>query len=674
MKASNSIRITTTTSEAMASTLIPFGELVPSSANVRRTARSNNIAALAASIEELGVLQNLVVFPNQQGLYEVDAGGRRYEAIKLLVEEGKLPDDFQVPCRVINPRDATAASLAENFMREAMHPADEFEAFLKLTNEGHTIDSIADAFGVTPLVVERRLKLAAAAPELIEEFRENEISTDQLIALCACDDHCRQLEVWNRHKGSWNCEPRYLRQAVLADREIEIMKEPRVAFIGGIEVYQEAGGKVRRDLFSDVNSGFLCDEPLLDKLVVDKLDETAEALRAEGWGWVEVWPRYECVARSRLGIAPSTVVLSENARVKVAELEKERGSLAPQVEEYQGRMDEWSQEERARYLEKYKRLSEIGWELRAIDEANICYAPDVKKNSGAIVAYDHGELRVERGLVRAVDRKAVVEAAGDSNAVTGGRETESAGRNANALSEALRCSLLGHRNLAAQVAVSNRPDVAKILLACWSVKEIRERDYCYGAELLVPTDLKIGERYGLTRTHHAITDEPGKEKEQEFAKACKAAVEHLPTDDGELWDALAGSTSDDLDRLIAFGIARSVSLAPTHVGLTAKLLNTLGFDMASHFQTTAANYLGRVSKPLMVEALAEAGPLDDEDKTALLALKKGKLAETAESRLSGTGWVPSLIRTPTPTPTKSAAPAKKKPRGGRKASSSKASA
>lgn len=29
------------------------------------------------------------------------------------------------------------------------------------------IDRIADAFGVTPLVVERRLKLAKAAPELI---------------------------------------------------------------------------------------------------------------------------------------------------------------------------------------------------------------------------------------------------------------------------------------------------------------------------------------------------------------------------------------------------------------------------------------------------------------------------------------------------------------------------
>ncbi|MBD4165478.1 chromosome partitioning protein ParB, partial [Xanthomonas citri pv. citri] len=72
-----------------------------------------------------------------------------------------------------------------------------FDAFSALVDENWTIDRIADAFGVTPLVVERRLKLAKAAPELIERFRAGELSTDQMIALCATDDHAVQVEVWN---------------------------------------------------------------------------------------------------------------------------------------------------------------------------------------------------------------------------------------------------------------------------------------------------------------------------------------------------------------------------------------------------------------------------------------------------------------------------------------------
>jgi ParB family chromosome partitioning protein len=46
--------------------------------------------------------------------------------------EKKIAADFAVPCQVHQGNDATEISIAENAVRWAMHPADEFAAFKKL--------------------------------------------------------------------------------------------------------------------------------------------------------------------------------------------------------------------------------------------------------------------------------------------------------------------------------------------------------------------------------------------------------------------------------------------------------------------------------------------------------------------------------------------------------------
>ena len=66
------------------------------------------------------------------GKYEVVAGGRRFAALQRLAKEKKVPKTFAVPCHVVDPATATEASLAENIIRVAMHPADQFMAFQQL--------------------------------------------------------------------------------------------------------------------------------------------------------------------------------------------------------------------------------------------------------------------------------------------------------------------------------------------------------------------------------------------------------------------------------------------------------------------------------------------------------------------------------------------------------------
>lgn len=641
--------------------MIPFNRLTTSPANVRRTNRAAGIEALAASIAVQGVLQNLVVSPADGGLYAVHAGNRRFQALGLLVEQGKRPANFAVPCKVIEPGNATAASLAENVMREAMHAADEFEAFQKLTSEGFTIDFIADAFGVTPLVVERRMRLANAAPALIEEFRADQITTDQMIALCATDDHDRQVEVWNRCKNfQWMRDAKSLRKAVLAEGELDVSNDPRIPFIGGLVAYKEAGGEVRKDLFTgDGSGGFITDEPLLDKLVADKLEEHAEAVRAEGWGWVELWPAFDHTALQRLGAAPKALgEIPDAERATLDELRAKLAAVEDEVRQLHAVTDDYTEEESDRLDELYDLMNdELPEQIAAVEKKYEVWAPDLRALAGAVVALYNGALRIERGLVRAADRKAVAAAAGDDDAVKGGRETESAGRKADALSDALRRSLLGHRNLAAQQATAERPDVAKVLLACSMVQHIRSRVGGGYRGLGAPCDYVIGrDGYGGTRTHHPITDEAGNATDKAFREACIDMAKKLPEAEGKLWDALAAMKPAVLDKIIAYGVALSVSLFTDNDGLTGKFFAALNFDMSEHFTPTADNYLGRVSKRLVIEALTEAGKLTgDADKAALLAMKKGALAAEAEKRLAGSGWVPTVIRTP-----KRKAPAKPK--------------
>ena len=67
--------------------------------------------------------------------------------------------------------------------------------------------------------------------------------------------------------------------------------DKRAQFVG-IADYETAGGIVLRDLFEADDGGWLQDPALLDRLVAEKLEREAEAIRAEGWKWVEVAPDF----------------------------------------------------------------------------------------------------------------------------------------------------------------------------------------------------------------------------------------------------------------------------------------------------------------------------------------------------------------------------------------------
>src|SRR4051794_25929718 len=116
--------------------LIEIKKLEISPLNVRKTTAKAGDEELKASILAHGLMQNLIVVPGKKGRYQVIAGGRRLEALCALRAEGKLPTDHAVQCQIADAEQAEEVSLAENVVRQAMHPADEYEAFAALVEQG----------------------------------------------------------------------------------------------------------------------------------------------------------------------------------------------------------------------------------------------------------------------------------------------------------------------------------------------------------------------------------------------------------------------------------------------------------------------------------------------------------------------------------------------------------
>jgi ParB family chromosome partitioning protein len=624
-------------------TNLALSSLVVSPGNAR-TSNSGNLDALAKSILSVGLLQNIVVVPCETkklaGKFEVAAGGRRFAALRLLAERGDIAPDFSVPCIKRERSELTTVSLTENVQREAMNPADEVVAFQKLTHEGQTIDQIADAFGVTPLVVERRLALAKAAPVLLVTLRDGKMTTEQLRALCTTDNHEQQTSVWST---SWNKDPASLRRHIVGE-SIEA-KDKRVVFIGGVQAYETAGGRVRRDLFSNADaSGFIEDTALLDQLVGAKLEAHAETLRADGWAWVEIQPAFDWNAYNRLG--KISAVQGEFTEAQAARLAELDALKAPLLEALEAMQDDdggsWTAVEHERMGALETELETFDEEIQIISNSSLMYTPEMKAKAGCIVALEHGALRIERGLVKADDRKE----AAKTGEISGGRTTNAAGRKGNDLSDALQNSLHAHRNIAAQMETAKNARVAKVVMAVWTVAKIRG----FGADR-GPTDLQVRASYG---THLGISNMGADvvERAKAFDAIGKALVKGLPTKSPDLWDTLVAYTDAQLDALNAYGVALTITLETGHKNLTGKLLGALDFDMAMHFEPTAANYLGRnLKKDQIVAALVDVGKADD--KAALIKMKTRELVSEAERRLKGTSWVPALIRTPS---TKATAP------------------
>ena len=592
--------------------------------NVRKTGGDNGIEQLAVLIAAEGVLQNLDVYECESGegkkktTHAVVAGGRRWRALQLLIRQKRIKPEFTVPCLIVNYERAVQISLAENSGREPMHPADEFEAFRQLIDAGQSIEDVAARFGVTPLVVQRRLKLASVAPAFIELYRKGKLTLEHLMAFAVTDDHGRQHEVWESLK-SHDRHPGAIRRA-LTDHEVS-SREPLAKFVG-VKAYEKAGGAVRRDLFQQDDEGAMLDSELVHRLASQKLEAYAEKLRAEGVAWVEVRPEWDYSERAQFGrvrtvLRPAT----EAEQVQIDALKARRAEFDTQLEV--------ASEDGEKYDVLSEQVEALESELAALDEAREVEDPAQQACAGAVVAIGRdGKLHIERDLLKPEDAKRFAR---------GRKESNSAPKAPREHSAALARRLNAQRTLALQAVLAERPDVAVVALTHRLVLQTFPQ-YALSRDSIVKIDAHSA-ALGAHAEELAVT------KAQAALRARREALEAtLPKDAEPLFAWLLIQPQADVLRLLAFCVAQSadgVTDDERHEGMD-KLARAAGLDMSEWWSATAANYFGSVPKARVLEIVRET--VSAEVAATLTKLKKESLIQAAEGKVAGTGWLPAVLR------------------------------
>ena len=609
--------------------IVPLNKLERDPLNVRKTYSKEGIEELAATIRADGyrLLQNLVVRKaDKKGHFLVTAGGRRLAALQMLQEAGEIGKDYGVECKEREAGDATEISLIENVLREDMHPVDQFEAFRVMADEGKSVSDIAARFGKTASFVRGRMALARVSPVLLDLYRKEEMNFEQLTAFTLSDDHEKQVSVWE-NLPYWNTGADSIRRAFQTGSITSADK--RMRFIGGMEIYEAAGGAVKRDLFDDEHSGYATDAALVEKLVADRLSGTAMTLLDEGWKWVDCVEALPSHAYQMERVYPAQIALSTEQQAQLEKLEAEFSEITERLEN-----EEASDEEHNRYdaLEK---------DIQSLRDQGEAYQEEDIKRSGCFVHMDHyGQLCIVRGLIQPSTEHQQEETTTnlciDTQALIPASVTP-----AFKLSAALVQELSAQKTAAIRAELAHNPDIAlaSVVYTCllplfiWNSSE----ESCL--ELRLTTEL----------LSNSIKDAADVKALQTLDALKETYGDTLPGTSGDLWDWCLNRDQSELLNLLAFAAAKTINaIQLPHYERSKqrnhadKLAQALGMDMKEWFTPTAANYFSRISKTGIEQALTEAKGADFAE--GVSSMKKADAAAYAERQIAGTGWLPEQMR------------------------------
>jgi ParB family chromosome partitioning protein len=505
-------------------------------------------------------------------------------------------------------------------------------------------------------VVKQRLKLAAVSNKLLSTYAEDEMTLEQLMAFTVTNEQARQEQAWESLSHSHNQEPYAIRR-MLTEGAVP-GSDKRAQFVG-IEAYEAAGGVVTHDLFEEDDGGWLQDPALLDRLATEKLKSEAAKLADEGWKWITVAVNFPYGHTSGLRRLSGHVVdLSEEDRSAREALRSEYDRLNAeyaQAEELPAEIDQ--------------RLGEIEAALEAFENRPVIYDPAGINRAGVFVSIDgDGNLLFERGYVRVDDDVAEDDqdakidpseedevSTGTTITVAGEPDTDPGDEEdgIRPLPDRLVMELTAHRTVALRDALGGSPDIAFIAVL---------HVLCLGAFYRFPSSDSCLEI--IPRSADFAIQAPGL-KDSAPAKAVDTRHEswssQLPEQPAELWDKLIALDHNSRMALFAHCVSLTVNVVKEphqrrSSGALAHgdvLVRALHLDMATVWSPTVDNYLGRVPKARILEAVREA---KGEASAQLLDhLKKQEMATEAQRLLADTGWLPEPLRLPEPATSAAAA-------------------
>jgi len=159
----------------------------------REEFNQTELAELAESIKANGVIQPIILTPNEEGYYLV-AGERRWRAAKLAGLE-EIPSIIQE----MAPEKMMELALIENIHREDLNPLEESRAYQKLIEEFDlTQAELAERLGKSRSTITNSLRLLKVAKEVQTKLLEGDLSSGQVRALAGLSKEEDQREVMDK--------------------------------------------------------------------------------------------------------------------------------------------------------------------------------------------------------------------------------------------------------------------------------------------------------------------------------------------------------------------------------------------------------------------------------------------------------------------------------------------
>ena len=165
---------------------IPLTHIAPNPNQPRKTFDDADLADLAKSIREKGVLQPILVRGTVGGAhpYEIIAGERRWRA-------GKLAGISEIPALVkqFSTAHAMEIALIENVQRENLNPVEEGEAYKNLMDKcGYDLDDVSRLIGKSESYVRNIMRIISLPESVRKMVQRGELSASHARTIAVAEN------------------------------------------------------------------------------------------------------------------------------------------------------------------------------------------------------------------------------------------------------------------------------------------------------------------------------------------------------------------------------------------------------------------------------------------------------------------------------------------------------
>jgi len=202
-------------------------KIKPNRHNPRKFFDEEKLKELSESIKDHGIIQPLVVVPNDDGTYELIAGERRLRASKL-AGLNKVP----VIIRKADELERLELALIENIQRSDLNPIEEAEAYQKLNDEfGLTQEEIGKRVNKTRPLISNAIRLLALASEIQKAIAERKITTGHARLILEIKDDDKRMQMFRKimdQKLNISDTSREVKKVEVNRHTRKIIKDPNI--------------------------------------------------------------------------------------------------------------------------------------------------------------------------------------------------------------------------------------------------------------------------------------------------------------------------------------------------------------------------------------------------------------------------------------------------------------